>query len=341
MNKIGKLIPGFGAPVFDREAMLREVLAAKVNEWLNGRHFYVNDLATMREIAHDILGLDEGEPRKALSPDLERLHCMAFETLTPVNLKECLHLSLKYIGITKLTGADVFGATAWAALQECVDSICSSSVNAEVNADPWSKGELPPFSDWEQHTLFTGMMGLFEKEYFDICIVSKLGEALNDIRRARGLPQHKYSETTAYVVLSTLHCVKYSKMVERVRCGIKGAVWSVLDLDLQIGRFVFGDERWAQIDAMEVYIGVKAEAVGNDLMQDQPRWRWSKKLCLALALLGIGLVFGAFFGKLHATRNTSTSGAYWQTPNLKQSVVPMEPPSIPMAPSPVELVEKP
>lgn len=254
-NHLGSL----AAPVYDREAMLREVLTAKLAAWLDGRKFFVNDLREMRTIARDIQGLGVVEWER-VPPDLDRLHCMGFETLSPINLYESVVGSLEYVGLTEMTGADLLGAKGWTSVQQRVSNLKDLPGVAGSKVSSWAHLTLATLAD----EVFNG------ERFFNICAVDKLASALAATRRVCGLPDCVRDEAT-YAALHALHCKHWPEFHPTIRAGLKDAIWQVCGLDDVVGPLAFG-EHWDRVKNLAVPVALQSPptaAEASDIVGSQ------------------------------------------------------------------------
>ena len=274
MSDIKQLLGQMEDTVFDRESLLREVFATKVMAWLAQKRFYIDELRVLRGIAYDIMGISTS-PLESPAPDIQRLHCMEFDCLSPVNLRECVLCALEYVGITERTGVDLLGVEGWAALQHSVETLSDKSASGIQDGAA---------SSWSQLTLTELVTSLFEGEkHFSICKVTDLADALNVIRATRGQPRVEPKGVT-FAALRSLHCRPFSEMSAPVRAGIKQAVWEVCGLSDEIGVLAFG-EHWARIRSLDVAKPDDLSASETDV--PPPRARRHKDY------LAFGMAFGA------------------------------------------------
>lgn len=266
MTNLDQLMPS--GPVFDQESLNREILLRKLTEWVAGRRFYTSHLREMREIVNDIAGLSRDVSHASMPTELARLHCMEFESLSPVNLRECLHAALDYVGVTESTGVDLLGVDGWADLKDRVTKATGLPVES---ASPGDACAVPPsVNKWEQATLAARFSSVFTSPRFYVNHVTDVADALQSFRSEHGLPPHTAPATTI-AVLRTLHCERFSEMAAEVRAGIKDAIWAVCGLDARLGRIAFG-ERWPEIallDVSEIAEETTAESIAAS-DSDQP-----------------------------------------------------------------------
>ncbi len=334
MSEIEQLLGRMSDRVFDREALLREVLATKVMEWLKERRFYNNDLTLMRGIAHDILGLPPVGRREGLSPDIERLHCMSFDSLSPVNLRECVMSALEYVGITEKTGVDLLGVDGWAALQRRVEKL--SEVTTQ-EAETAQGGEV---TAWSQLALAELLASLFNgKQHFNICVVDKLIPALDRIREAHGMPQHEGNRVVK-AALSALHCKDYDEMDASVRAGIKEAVWQACGLTEDVGRVAFG-AHWERVKALDV-VATKVEQPSSKASPTgrvRPFMLPLAMMALLVVALAVACTLSFVIGK-DKGREDARVRAWLNQQYGVESVPPLSPsPAVRAAPQPLHQVE--
>jgi len=283
VTEIDRLLGVMSGQIFDREALLREVLSARVNDWLQKRYFFVIELENMRGIAHDILGISDVRRSDARWPDIERLHCMPFDSLSPVNLRESLMRALEFVGITEKTGADLLGEDGWAAVRRSVEKICERSPKAEETALALDSGGEGPTA-WTQLALANIVVKLFDGDgRFDVRAADDLRNALDQVRKMLGIEASRPSRHSATrVTLDALHCKRYDEMDAGVRAGIKQAVWQVCGVSEVVGKIAFG-EHWERVKALDV--------VTPD---PSPPSQSSLRILLPIACLGLtALIFGA------------------------------------------------
>lgn len=262
------LLGAEAAPIYDREAMLREVLAAKLFEWLESKKFHVVDLKAMRSIVHDIQGHPEPDPFVETVPaDIDRLNWMGFETLSAVNLAESISAALTFVGITSATGIDLLGEQGWEKLLQKVALLTNTRNAGPVRPDalPLQTGQSMA---WAQLSLASLAREVFDGSFFNICLVDRLQAAMNDVRSSAGLsrPDH---DKMVYAALRALHCKRWHEMPTEVSQGIKDAVWQTCGIDDQVGLIAFG-QHWDSVRAHSVPTSTLSAAVTTAPGEDSP-----------------------------------------------------------------------
>jgi len=255
MNQLEQLLNRTSERIFDREYLLREILSARVSQWLRARRFYIDDLVEMRDIAHDIMGVKTVGGRDRVPRDLERLHGMPFESLSTTSLRECVVRALGFVGINKMTGADLLGSEGWKSLRLRVQAIQSQSADVDklMASQPMKMPESTScklLSPWAQLAMVDLITEIFEGALiFSIHPVERLAEALNSVRDIAGMARHE-SKGSTLTALKTLDFRFYDDMGANVKSGIKQAVWEVCGLSEDIGRIAFGDQ-WPTVEALD------------------------------------------------------------------------------------------
>lgn len=332
LSEIEQLLGRMSDRVFDREALLREVLATKVMEWLKERRFYNNDLTLMRGIAHDILGLHHVGRHDGLSPDIERLHCMSFDSLSPVNLRECVMSALEYVGITEKTGVDLLGDDGWAALQQRVEMLSDAPSQSAGTAQ---SGEI---TAWSQLAMADLLVSLFNGEqHFNICVVDKLIPALDRVREASGMPQHEVNRVVK-AALNALHCKDYEEMDASVRAGIKEAVWQACGLTEDVGRVAFG-AHWERVKAVDV-VATKVEQPSSKVSHTgrvRPFMFPLTVMVLLVAALALSCTLGFAIGKDKDHQDAKAQARLNQQEGVESAPPPLSP-LVPATPQPLDQV---
>lgn len=253
-------------PVYDREAMLREVLAAKLSEWLERKVFYVVDLKEMRSIVCDIQCITEPSLMERAPPDIDRLNHMGFEILSAVNLAESISAALDFIGVTSTTGADLLGEQRWTEIQQKV-AVLTRTSGSQAGPQTASISRASPSSSWAQLTLATLAHEVFDGPFFSICKVDQMESALKAVRRASGLPAHEHNEMTK-AALRALHCKHWhEEIAPDISAGIKDAIWQVCGIDDQIGPLAFG-EHWTRVRGLTVPAAATSAEINADSDED-------------------------------------------------------------------------
>jgi hypothetical protein len=244
VNNLNHLLSA-AAPLFDPEALTREVLIERLNRWLSQGAFYTTDLAGIRALARDLSGLPKEVDRDAhaqLPLELRRLHCIRFSVLSPVNRKECVLQALAYCGLDERYGAELLGSAGWAVITQAVEDACACPAEPQVSpavvVDAWTR------------TVFTTqVLSLLDGNWFSICDFDRVRRSLHDLDPMLGLAKPADRRLAEQAALRALHCVNFDAMHAEVRLGLPAAVLRGLGLDADNGPVLLGQDGWAQVQA--------------------------------------------------------------------------------------------
>lgn len=250
---LDKLLPS-EMPLFDREQLLRQVLFAKVSEWLKCGKFYCHTLLEIREIVQDLAGVaKQRNDREDVPPDLMRVDYVSFSALSQVNLRECIEAALKYTGITERTGNDLFGAEAWLDVQAQVERTWRSGTPDKPASSPYELAggaKVQATAPWATAFVREIVATLLAGRFFDITAFDKARTALETFSETSGIALVRPSAYDRhYAALRTQHCAHFDEMSTATIEAMPGAIMSTLGLDAANTDFLLGPGAHAEIVA--------------------------------------------------------------------------------------------
>lgn len=254
---IQNLLQPNGATLYDRELMLREVLLLELTKWMDRGVFDNFAVRKFRDIVRDINGLPS-EGYGSLPHDIDRLHCIAFTSLSPATLKGSLLACFEHAGINQTSANDLLGADHWQSILAGINGLCGEATepveHAECDAAASGSGPLPTMPDqWVVTAILSKIREIFGGKWFNICAVDTVSSALDELRNSldQSAPD-TIKAKQAYAGLRALHCAHYDAMPADVLSGLKAAVLQALELNKHSVQILLGADAWAEIAAMSL-----------------------------------------------------------------------------------------
>ena len=135
MDSIRHLLPQAGREIFDPEKMTIEILSERLQELVSDNHFSTLKVRDMRAMALDVAGRPREETSwcSPLPEILNRLHCIHYDKLSPINRRQCFREVFKYLRIDESNGAELLGHDRWQELMRLIDAKCSNGESASEN----------------------------------------------------------------------------------------------------------------------------------------------------------------------------------------------------------------
>ena len=228
----------------------------------------------MRVLAREVAGRpkeDDAEERP-LPEVLGRLHCVPYDSLSPVNRRQCFRLVLRYLGLSEDSGGELLGHDRWQRLMRSIEARCgglpapgegegdAAPGPAAVEA-PAPSPRAPPeaagpavdgiatieLDEWSRQALVARLLQLPDADGFDMYGFDRLDSALQNARRHLALPPHAASKTSQYVGLGLLGPSRYAGLDSTVRAGLPRAVLEALALDDDAGPRILGAAGWERV----------------------------------------------------------------------------------------------
>lgn len=241
-----------GVRLYDPENAMREALRIKMSRWLSDRRFDSTVLHDLRRISRNIMGLPRDLMLHRLPAELDALHCVKFNTLSPATLKGTLLAYCQQMGINMKSGPDLFGNDHWHQIVSSMEEACGQPLSVELAAMD-TGSQICVTDPWVVASIMSQLEEAFSGETFNLECLKRVAAALDGLAgRQMHIDEDSRLVRQAWFGLYAQDGVRFDAMTASVRESFKDAVLTALCLNQSNASRMLGADAWTEICALEI-----------------------------------------------------------------------------------------
>lgn len=263
--------------VYDPESAMREALNLKMVLWLSNQRFDSTILQDLRRITRSIMGLPRDLVLHRLPAELDALHCVHFNAVSPVTRKGAILSYLEQMGINMQTGPDLFGNDHWCQLIISLERICGMPLKDELAVMHIGE-QICTTDQWVVTSIMSQLEEVFAGETFNPECLQRVANALEALAAGKvHVDEDSQLVRQAWYGLYAQEGVRFDAMAPAVRASFKEAVLAALCLNQSSVSRILGAQAWTEICALEIQAiehAVQAE-MSSQPSKKSPRYKQS------------------------------------------------------------------